>query len=79
MLRKKSEKVIVTFHTTTEAMKMESLARSEKIAGRLIPVPTIISAGCGMAWSANVCERANIEAFIQKEKIKIQEIHEIFH
>ena len=50
MARVKSEKVIVTFPTTTQAMKMEKAARACGAPGRLIPVPREISAGCGMAW-----------------------------
>lgn len=52
MLRKKSPRVVVTFHTTTAAMKTEQAARDKDIPGRLIPVPREITAGCGLAWSA---------------------------
>lgn len=50
MAREKTLKAVYTFHTTTEAMKMEQCAREHGIPGRLIPVPRQISAGCGMAW-----------------------------
>ena len=46
MMRQKEFRVIVTFSTTTDAMAMESYCRSHDVAGRLIPVPTAISAGC---------------------------------
>lgn len=52
MLRKKSPRVVVTFHTMTAAMKTEQAARAQDIPGRLIPVPREITAGCGLAWSA---------------------------
>ena len=45
-------KLVITFHTTTEAMTMEYACKTENAPGRLIPVPREISAGCGMAWSA---------------------------
>lgn len=79
MLRKKSPKVVITFHTTTQAMKMESCARKEGMPGRLIPIPREISAGCGMAWSAQVEERARLEEFIKKEQIEIQKIYKILN
>lgn len=79
MLRKKSQKVIITFHTTTQAMKMESSAKKEDAPGRLIPIPREISAGCGMAWSAEVEKRGELEDLIQREQIEIQEIYEIFN
>lgn len=79
MLRKKSQKVIITFHTTTQAMKMESCAKKEGVPGRLIPIPRKISAGCGMAWSAEVAHRVRLEELVEKEKIEIQKIYEIFN
>ena len=45
MAREKTLKAVYTFHTTTEAMKMEQCAREHGIPGRLIPVPRQISAG----------------------------------
>ena len=54
MLRKKAMKLIVTFHTTADAMAMESACRERKVPGRLIPVPRSISAGCGLSWCAEL-------------------------
>lgn len=79
MLRKKSQKVIITFYTTTQAIKMESCAKKEGVSGRLIPIPREISAGCGMAWSAEIAKRAELENLVKKEQIEIQKIYEIFN
>ena len=49
-MRKKELKLVVTFHTTADAMGMEQLCRKENFPGRLIPVPRSISAGCGLSW-----------------------------
>jgi len=49
-MRKKEQKIIVTFYTTTGAMAMEKRCKEMNIPGRLIPVPPAITAGCGMAW-----------------------------
>ena len=51
MIQKKP-KVVITFHTTTDAMAMESLCKARSIGGRLIPVPGVLSADCGLAWCA---------------------------
>ena len=48
----KQPKVVITFHTTTDAMAMESLCKARSLSGRLIPVPGAISADCGLAWCA---------------------------
>lgn len=51
MLRKPQLRLVVTFHTTAEALKTEQVARKLGLEGRLIPVPQALSAGCGLAWS----------------------------
>ena len=48
-MRKKEWKIVVTFHTTAEAMAMEKACNEAEAPGRMIPVPRIISAGCGLA------------------------------
>ena len=52
-MKEKTLHTIVAFHTTTDALAMEAYCTQHAIPGRLIPLPTIISAGCGMCWSAS--------------------------
>lgn len=49
---RKQERVVFTFHTTTDAMAMESLCKEKNLGGRMIPVPGEITADCGLAWCA---------------------------
>ena len=49
-MRQKENKVIVTFHTTAEAIAMEKACLNGGIPGRLIPVPRQISSGCVLAY-----------------------------
>ena len=58
MLRKPQLRLVITFHTTAEALKTEKLAREQGLEGRLIPVPRSITAGCGMCWAAPPSARA---------------------
>lgn len=51
-MRKKTEALIISFGTTTEAMKMDQHCEKNGLPGRLIPIPREITAGCGMAWKA---------------------------
>ena len=51
-MRKKVQKLVITFPSTTQAMAMEHVCREHNIPGRLIPVPHFLSAGCGLAWCA---------------------------
>ena len=49
---RKHQRVVFTFHTTTDAMAMESLCKGNALGGRMIPVPGAITADCGLAWCA---------------------------
>ena len=49
---RKHQRVVFTFHTTTDAMAMESLCKTQNLGGRMIPVPGEITADCGLAWCA---------------------------
>ena len=65
---KKTEKLVITFHTTTEAMAMERVCKDTEAPGRLIPVPRVISAGCGLAWCADLDSEAALTALMQMPK-----------
>ncbi|MCD8300477.1 MAG: DUF3343 domain-containing protein [Clostridiales bacterium] len=69
-------KLIITFHTTTDAMAMEQVCRDNDIPGRLIPVPKSITAGCGLAWCAAPAGRAVLEEVLEKAGIKPEALQE---
>ncbi len=48
----KRERSVITFYTTADAMAMESLCTARGLGGRMIPVPGVITADCGLAWCA---------------------------
>ena len=77
MARVKSEKVIVTFPTTTQAMKMEKAARACGAPGRLIPVPREISAGCGMAFSGPAEARKQLISLAKSREIEVEGVYEL--
>ena len=49
-MRVKRPYIVLSFHTTLEAMEWEKHCLASRIPGRLIPLPREISAGCGLAW-----------------------------
>ncbi|MDO4478023.1 MAG: DUF3343 domain-containing protein [Lachnospiraceae bacterium] len=51
-MREKKPSVVLSFATTTQAMKAEKCLLDNKVPGRLIPVPREITAGCGLAWKS---------------------------
>lgn len=60
-MREKRCYVVITFHTTTEAMEFEAHCGEAGIPGRLIPTPRELSASCGLAWRMAAEEYAGFE------------------
>lgn len=75
-MRQKELKLVVTFHTTADAMAMEKACKNAEVPGRLIPVPRTISAGCGLAWCAGLENRAQITELMEQTGIEQEELHE---
>ena len=73
---KKENKLVITFHTTTEAMAMEHACKEELADGRLIPVPRSISAGCGLAWCAKIESETVLRELMNRHNIQPQAIQE---
>ncbi len=69
-MRKKEMKLVVTFHTTADAMATERVCKIEKLPGRLIPVPRTLSAGCGLSWCAGEELEEQLVALLDARKIE---------
>ena len=76
-MREKARRVIVTFHTTAEAMATERLCLAEGLKGRLIPAPRALSADCGIAWSAPAESRSALERALTNAGIETAGITEM--
>lgn len=46
----KEQKLYITFYTFSEAMAIESICQEKNIEGKLVPIPRVLSSGCGVAW-----------------------------
>ena len=75
-MRKKVLKLVVTFHTTADAMAMEKACKEQNAPGRIIPVPRAISAGCGLSWCADLSDKERIAEVMQSVGIQEEEMHE---
>ena len=75
-MRKKELKLVVTFHTTADAMAMEKACKEHNVPGRIIPVPRAISAGCGLAWCAELDEKEQIADIMKQVGIQEEDMHE---
>ena len=74
---KRQNKLVITFHTTTAAMAMETFCRGRQLPGRLIPVPRSITAGCGVCWAAPVEAREELEETVMEHHITISGIYHV--
>lgn len=76
-MREKQLRVVVTFHTTAEAMATEQLCKAKGLAGKLISAPRSLSADCGIAWSAPAELKEALARAIGHAHIEIDAIHEL--
>jgi len=74
MKRTRTEKFIVTFGSTQDAMVMEKLGRSG-CPGRLIPVPRSISASCGLCWMCEKDQEEAVRIVIVEEELRYEGFH----
>ncbi len=77
-MRQKEMRLVITFHTTAEAIAMEKACKDGQIPGRLIPVPRQISSGCGLSWSMPVEWKPEIEQFMNSHGLGCEGIGEYF-
>lgn len=76
-MRKREPTLVITFATTTRAMKMETCCKEAGAPGRIIPVPGEITAGCGLAWSAKPEDRNVLEELMARYELEPEGIFEI--
>lgn len=73
----KRERSVITFHTTADAMAMESLCTARGLGGRMIPVPGAITADCGLAWCAEPELTQTLLEAIQAAGISYQGVYSL--
>lgn len=76
-MRQKTPHVVVTFATTSDAMAVEMAADAGAVPGRMIPVPSEISAGCGLAWCAPADARDELLGALEREGLSFEGVFEV--
>lgn len=76
-MREKRLRLIVTFSSTTAAMAAEKHCIEAGVPGRLIPVPTQITAGCGLAWCTEIVQREEVLKVMHEISVKPEGIYEM--
>lgn len=69
-MREKVVRLIITFHTTAEAMATEKLCHARGLPGRLMPAPRQLTADCGIAWAAPPEAREALETALESAGIE---------
>ena len=76
-MRRTVRRVVVTFHTTAEAMAAERVCRAAGLAGKLISAPRRLTADCGIAWSAPPETREALERILAEAAVETAGIWEL--
>ena len=69
--------LLITFHTTSEAMAMEQRCQEAGLAGRLIPVPRTITADCGLAWCSEPAQETALLALMNTAGLSCQGVYHL--
>ncbi len=78
-MRKKEPTLIITFHTTADAISLEKACKEAGRPGRMIPVPRELSAGCGLAWCTSPEHAEEFKDFLRKKGLEWEDFAEILY
>ena len=68
-MREKKPALVIAFETTSQALAAEALFTSSGLPGRMIPLPSCISAGCGLAWKVEPEQQEMLCATLDMAKL----------
>lgn len=69
--------IVITFDTTTDAMMMEDFAKENDFAGILIPIPNVVSAGCGLAFEAEITDKNQVRQILEDNMVSFDKIYDL--
>lgn len=69
--------LIVSFASTTEALRAEKIFRQAEIGGQLIPTPRSVNASCGLCWRTIPEDHPLIEEQLAVHGIKTEALLEM--
>lgn len=73
----KEMNVLFTFNTTTDAIAAEFSCKKAEVPSRLIPLPSVISAGCGMCLKCKPENRENVISVLTENSIEHSGIYQM--
>ena len=69
--------LIITLRDTVMAIRMEKAMKEAGLPGRIIPLPSAISAGCGLCFMAPLEAREDLQQEMEKQEITWELITEL--
>ena len=75
-MRIRKKQLVITFGATTAALIFEEFAESHGVPGRLIPLPSEISAGCGLAWKTETALRRELIRLLAESGLSWEGMYE---
>lgn len=73
-MRERREQLVITFPSTSQAIRMENVCNQKNLKGRLIPIPRQITAGCGLAFKTEVEQEGKLRIEMQDSNIIFEKI-----
>lgn len=58
-------------------LPMEAFCQKEELPGRLIPLPGVVSAGCGLCWCTSPEKEKVLETKMKSKKIEFDQIYHV--
>ena len=77
MIEKNEKRLIITFNTTTDVLRAEKVFKENNILGKIISIPSEISAGCGLTWQSEIELREVLIKILKENYIEYDNIYEI--
>ena len=76
-MRKKTPKAVVTFASTSDAMAVQAGSRETGLPGRMIPIPSEVSAGGGLAGCVPAEERGALRDALESGGLAYEAVLEV--
>ena len=78
----KKERLVITFNTTTDVMRAEKafknvMLETNETLGKIISIPSEISAGCGMSWESEIHLKNQLIDILKENDIEYDNFYEI--
>lgn len=62
--------ILISFNSTHQAIKSESVTGKANLKTRLIPTPPEVSAGCGLSLRLEETDKTEVEAILRTNEIQ---------